>query len=116
MRIARGLSQTQLAEGLAATGVGWFHQVTIGRIENAQRPTTLGEAYSIAEFFGVDLHEMTAAEVSTETFARADVVTAAVSIRDEADRLHRLADALIRRALAPVADPDPHTTSDKEQT
>lgn len=101
LRESRGLSQTQLAEGLATNGVRWFHQVTIGRLENAQRPTSIGEAYAIADFFGVDLHEMTRGQVSPDTFARADFTAAALAIRDEAERLGRLADSLMRRLGVP---------------
>lgn len=97
LRKARNMSQTQLAQSLAHAGIRWFHQVTIGRLENAERPTSLGEAYAISEFFGVDLHEMTQAEVSSTTLARADLFAAALSIRDEADRLHRMANSLMER-------------------
>lgn len=54
VREAAKLTQQQLADVLASTG-NKIHRSTIGKIENGDRPVTVGEATQIAEILGVDL-------------------------------------------------------------
>lgn len=58
LRKERGLTQTDLARRLAAWGLA-FHQQTVQRIENGQRPVRLNEAKLIARELDVSLETMT---------------------------------------------------------
>lgn len=64
MRERRGMTQTELANELRAEGLP-FHQQTIQRIENGERPVRLNEAYRIAAALGAQLEEMTSSFYST---------------------------------------------------
>lgn len=58
LRRERGLTQTDLARRLAVWGLP-FHQQTVQRVENGQRPVRLNEAKLIARELDVDLDTMT---------------------------------------------------------
>lgn len=77
LRKERGLTQTDLARQLAAWGLP-FHQQTIQRVENGQRPIRLNEAKLVARQLGVDLETM----VSTASVSSRDMMRAV----DEARR------------------------------
>lgn len=57
LRESSGMTQTDLAKKLRARGLP-FHQQTIQRVENGDRPLRLNEAFAICEEFGVDLDTM----------------------------------------------------------
>lgn len=64
LRKFRGWSQEDLAARMAAHGYP-MHQVTVGKIENANRPTSVGEVAALALIFGVeprDLLQLTPAD------------------------------------------------------
>lgn len=58
LRERRSLKQTDLARALRRAGLP-FHQQTIQRIENGDRPVRLNEAYLIAQELDVELEQMT---------------------------------------------------------
>lgn len=51
------MTQTDLAKSLKASGLS-FHQQTIQRIENGERPVRLNEAFLIAQVFDIELETM----------------------------------------------------------
>ncbi|MBF8187315.1 helix-turn-helix transcriptional regulator [Nonomuraea sp. K274] len=59
LREARKMTQTDLARELKAFGLP-FHQPTVQRIENGERPVRLNEAHLIARVLGVDVQSMAA--------------------------------------------------------
>jgi transcriptional regulator with XRE-family HTH domain len=69
LRELQGLTQTDLARGLKERGLP-FHQQTIQRIENHERPVRLNEAYLIAEHLDVDLLDMTERIISSDQEVR----------------------------------------------
>lgn len=60
LRELRGLSQTDLAVQLREQYGLKFHQATIDRVEKAQRPCRLDEAYALAEVLGSTVDDMLA--------------------------------------------------------
>ena len=58
LREARGLSQAELAKRLKTAGLP-FHQQTVQRIENGQRPVRLNEAFLIAQELESTIDSMT---------------------------------------------------------
>lgn len=58
LRERREMTQTDLAKALRGQGLP-FHQQTIQRIENGDRPVRLNEAYLIAQELHANLEEMT---------------------------------------------------------
>jgi len=65
LREARGMTQTDLAKALKAEGLP-FHQQTVQRIENGERPIRLNEAHLIARLFEADMETMTGSLVSSD--------------------------------------------------
>lgn len=57
LRKRRGITQTALARELSEKGLP-FHQPTIQRIENGERPIRLDEAYLIADALSSTVNEM----------------------------------------------------------
>lgn len=57
LREMQNLTQTELARELKFRGLS-FHQQTVQRIENGERPVRLNEAFLIAGILGVDLATM----------------------------------------------------------
>lgn len=53
------LSQADLAKRMSALGFRW-HQATVYKVENGDRPVKLGEALALAEMLQVPLRELTA--------------------------------------------------------
>lgn len=56
-RKAKGWSQEQLAQQMTARGYD-MHQTTVAKIENAGRPTSIGEAVALAEIFDLEIDEL----------------------------------------------------------
>ena len=54
LRVAKGWTQGQLAERMTVTGHS-MHQTTIAKLENASRPTNVGEINAIATIFDVSM-------------------------------------------------------------
>lgn len=81
LRKGRGLTQTDLARRLARWGLP-FHQQTIQRIENGQRPVRLNEAKLIARELDVGLDTM----MSTATANGRAVMQAVDEVRSAAAR------------------------------
>jgi transcriptional regulator with XRE-family HTH domain len=61
LRESRGWTQTDLARLIRSRSAGEvrFHQQTVQRIENGERPVRLNEALVIADALSVELHSMT---------------------------------------------------------
>ncbi len=80
LREAKGMTQTDLARGVHVLSYGElkFHQQTIQRIENGERPVRLNEAHVIAQVLDAELDTMTAS-------GRA----AALELRFAVDRMRR---------------------------
>ncbi|MFA7510510.1 MAG: helix-turn-helix transcriptional regulator [Mycolicibacterium vanbaalenii] len=55
-RLAKGLSQTELAKVIARQGLK-FHQTTVARIEDGEQPLKLVEALAIAGVLDLDLRQ-----------------------------------------------------------
>ncbi|MGV0807053.1 helix-turn-helix transcriptional regulator [Mycolicibacterium setense] len=52
LRAARGWTQEELAKRMTAAGHS-MHQTTVAKLEGGNRPTTIGEATTIAAIFGM---------------------------------------------------------------
>lgn len=65
LREARNMTQTDLARALKAAGLP-FHQQTVQRMENGERPVRLNEAHLIARALDVDLSVMLAEETTDQ--------------------------------------------------
>lgn len=95
-RTERGWSQGELAERLHMLGHENFHTTTISRIEKNERPVRLGEAYAIAEAFGVPLRELLPRDRAVHTaFQQLEAL-----VRDSETRLFRLNSELQFRQTA----------------
>jgi transcriptional regulator with XRE-family HTH domain len=57
LRKARGWTQEDLARQMGNYGFP-MHQVTVGKIENAGRPTPVGEVVALAAIFDVEPHDL----------------------------------------------------------
>lgn len=84
LREAGGMRQTDLARALKTRYQLPFHQQTIQRIENGDRPVRLDEAFLIAKLFDVDLETMT----GSISAAAQDLVYAADRVRSRAAGMH----------------------------
>ncbi|MCX8495953.1 MAG: helix-turn-helix transcriptional regulator [Akkermansiaceae bacterium] len=60
-RTDRGLTQAQLAEGMASAGFKW-HPPTVYKVENGERQIQLGEALELARILDVTLEDMATLE------------------------------------------------------
>ena len=56
-RVAQGMSQTEIAERMAALGYK-FHQATVYKIENGDRKVSAAEAWGLAEVLDVPLEHL----------------------------------------------------------
>lgn len=65
LRLARGLSQTELARLVKGRGLA-FHQQTVQKIEAGERTVRLDEAFVIAELLDVSLETMTTASLEPD--------------------------------------------------
>jgi transcriptional regulator with XRE-family HTH domain len=54
LRAARGWTQEDLAQRMTAAGHA-MHQTTVAKLEGGNRPTTVGEASTIASIFGIPI-------------------------------------------------------------
>lgn len=63
-RVAKGLSQTELAKVIARQGLR-FHQTTVARIEEGEQPLKLVEALAIAGVLEMDLRQFVQVDPST---------------------------------------------------
>jgi len=84
VREAIGLTQQQLADPMASTG-NKIHRSTIGKIENGDRPVTVGEAVQIAGILDVDL-----ADLLTEPATDLDVQEARMALEAAERQLRHL--------------------------
>ena len=55
LRQLAAVTQLMIAEQMQAAGYPNIHRSTVGKIENADRPVTVGEAVVLARIIGVDL-------------------------------------------------------------
>lgn len=97
MRSAReilGWSQGEFARRLKKAGLRNFHQTTVSRIEQGERPVRLAEAAIIARVLGQDLDSMTAPPRKQRSAAR--VIAASQRSHDSAIEL----EAAIARFVA----------------
>ncbi|MFF3665374.1 helix-turn-helix transcriptional regulator [Microtetraspora malaysiensis] len=69
LREARHMTQTDLAKILKSYGLPW-HQQTVQKVENGERPVRLNEAYLIARTFGVDVMSMTESSAPSDRAIR----------------------------------------------
>lgn len=69
-RTDRGLTQAQLAEGMASAGFKW-HSPTVYKVENGERQIQLGEALELARILDVTLEDM--ATLEDEAQERLDI-------------------------------------------
>src|SRR5699024_11834141 len=58
LRQRRGWSQGEFARQMQAAGWKSFHQTTVSRIEQGERPVRLGESRGIAEALGSSVSQM----------------------------------------------------------
>lgn len=97
------MTQTDLAKVLKDKGLP-FHQPTIQRIENGERPVRLNEAFMIAEALNTNLSAMLKESISAEMEAldvailslRRDLEMATMAARKAEVEKHRLIDRLDR--------------------
>lgn len=68
------MTQQQLADAMARTG-SRIHRSTIGKIENGDRPVTVGEAVQIAGIFGVPLTELVRLRSNSQEMNEVDRLT-----------------------------------------
>lgn len=86
VREEAGLSQTSLAERMAASGFR-FHQTTVARIEAGKRQVTLGEADALASIFNrrlIDMQILPDEAVARRRLEKA--VASAEKVLEELDR------------------------------
>jgi transcriptional regulator with XRE-family HTH domain len=57
LRLARGLSQVDLAQRLAERGLSW-HQTTVAKTERADRPLRVNELAALAKVLGVSVGDL----------------------------------------------------------
>lgn len=62
LRTGMGWSQGALARRLGEAGFAGSHQTTISRIEKAERPVNVFEAYTIADVFGITVDQLVGRE------------------------------------------------------
>lgn len=95
LREAADLTQQQLADAMARTG-NKIHRSTIGKIENGDRPVTVGEAAEIAGILGVDLADLlTEPEPVTD-----EMLMARAALQGARDHEARLAEQVASSAAA----------------
>lgn len=76
------LSQTDLAKRMSALGFRW-HQATVYKVENGDRPVKLGEALALSEMLEIPLRDLTAPPEKFQAERRTkDVVLQLVSDMD----------------------------------
>lgn len=64
-RAARGLTQAQVAEGMARAGFKW-HPPTVYKVENGERQIQFGEALELASILGLGIDEMATVDGDTQ--------------------------------------------------
>ncbi len=64
-RAARGLTQAQVAEGMARAGFKW-HPPTVYKVENGERQIQFGEALELARILGLSIDEMATVDGDTQ--------------------------------------------------
>lgn len=80
-RISGGMSQTELAKRMKANGFA-FHQQTVQRIEDGERPVKLDEAIAISELFGVDVRMMSLDRARLRMREISEAVTGSLELID----------------------------------
>lgn len=85
-REARSMTQTDLAKALKAFGLP-FHQQTVQRIEQGERPVRLNEAYLIAQVLDLSLDTMTATSTPSARELRFAVDGLRRKAQQEADNI-----------------------------
>ncbi|MET7334405.1 helix-turn-helix domain-containing protein [Nonomuraea sp. NPDC005650] len=86
LREARKMTQTDLARELKAFGLP-FHQQTVQRVENGERPVRLNEAHLIAKVLGTDLLSMGASSTPSDHELRYSVDRLRATSELQADTL-----------------------------
>jgi transcriptional regulator with XRE-family HTH domain len=79
IRARAGLTQQQIADRMAAAGHAMVHRSTIGKIENGDRPVTIGEAIALTTVLGVPLAALvTGQEADADLWLRAQLMRSIV--------------------------------------
>jgi transcriptional regulator with XRE-family HTH domain len=84
-RLGKGWTQTDLARMMKERGFG-FHQQTIQRIEDLQRPVRLEEAYAFASVFGTDVSSMARSQQGMRRYEVVELLMALYNVPTELTR------------------------------
>lgn len=90
-RLKAGISQQAIADAMTFRGFD-FHQPTVGKIERGERRVTIGEAFALADVFGMDL------ELFLGVHSSPDMSTMLRSHQGLADAMRLLEEAVERYA------------------